>query len=153
MEIIRDTREQKNYFTFKSYADVRIIEKKLDTGDYSSPSFENKVTVDRKNSAQELYINFGTDSKRFDAELERMKSIEFAYFVCSFPYSHLESFPVNSGIPSNRWHTLKIKGSYLRMRVKEIEEKYSNIKFIFCKNVFEAEEVTYRILKEHIDGR
>lgn len=152
MDIIRDTRESAYFFTFKSYANVRVIDKKLDTGDYSCPSFEKTVTVDRKHSSQELYLNFGSDSKRFNKELERMKDIKFAYFVCSFPYSRLDEFPVNSGIPTNRWKTLKIKSSYLRKRVKEIEEQYPNIKFIFCRDFNEAEEVTYQILKEHTNG-
>lgn len=149
MKIIIDTREQEGIFYFKSYGDVDIINRKLSTGDYSCESFEQIVTIDRKASTNELQKNFGSDSKRFNKELERMKDITYCYFVCCFPYSYLEEFPVNSGIPKNRWKYLKVKGAYLRRRVKEIEEEYPNIKFIFCNNQSEGENITYQILKKH----
>ena len=153
LNIIIDTREQEVTFLFKSYPDVITTFKKLDTGDFTCVNCEHIVTIDRKSSSNELQKNLGMDSKRFNKELERMRSITYCYFVCCFPYSHLEEFPVNSGIPKNRWKYLKVKGPYLRRRVKEIEEEYPNIKFIFCNNLSEGENITYQILKEHTSGQ
>lgn len=153
MNVIIDTREKKNIFYFKSYADVDIISRKLDCGDYSVESYEHIVTVDRKATTNELSLNLGAESARFTRELERMRNITFCYFVCSFPYSYVESFPVNSNIPKKRWKGLRITSNYLKRRIKEIEEDYPNVKFIFCNTQGEAEETTYNILKEHTSGR
>lgn len=148
MEIIVDTREKKDAFSFRAYAEVTVVNKKLDTGDYSLLSFENKITIDRKANTGELYINFGTDFKRFEKELERMALFDKAFFVCAFPESDLYCFPVNSGIPNYRWRYLKIKPAYMRKKIKEIQEQYPTIKFIFCNNGYDAEEETYKLLKE-----
>ena len=148
IDIIVDTREQKP-FLFKSYGDVRVIRQKVDTGDYVCPSIEHIVTIDRKDSTSELYENFTSDFKRFTKELERMRSIEFCYFVCSFPYSYLQEFPKNSTIPYYRWKLLRGNAAFMRKRVRETEEQYPNIKFIFCANDIEAEGAVYQILKEH----
>lgn len=155
LNIRLDTREQKDFFTFKSYGDVRVIREKVNVGDYNIPGLEHIVTVDRKLNTNELYMNFTSDYKRFSKELEKMKEIEFCYFVCCFPYSHMEEFPKNSTIPKYRWKYLKASGAFLRKKLKEIEETYPNIKFIFCNGVDAAEEITYQILKQHsedIDG-
>lgn len=152
MKIICDTRENTGAFLFRAYADVEVINRKLDTADYSLEGFENIVVIDRKKTPAELCTNLGADSARFNRELDRMRSIEFSYFVCEFPYSYLEIFPKNSGIPKYRWKKLKITGAYLRKRIKEIEEEYPNIKFIFCNSSEEAEDITYQILKEY-NGR
>ena len=153
MNVIIDTREKKNIFYFKSYADVNAVVGTLRTGDYSVESYEHIVTVDRKATSSELSINLGVKLDTFTRELERMRSIQFCYFVCTFPYSYLETFPVNSGIPKKRWKGLKITGKYLRSKVKQIEEDYPNVKFIFCNTQDEAEEMTYNILREHTGGR
>jgi hypothetical protein len=151
MEIIVDTREKKDAFSFKGYGGVTVIDRKLDTGDYSMPMFENKITIDRKANSGELYINIGLDQKRFKKELERMALFDRAYFVCSFPESDLFIFPSNSGIPKYRWQYLRIPASYLRRRIKEIQEEYQSIRFIFCDNKYDAEEITYELLKEYYD--
>lgn len=149
MKIIIDTREKEDIFYFKSYANVETINRCMRTADYSVDGYEHIVVIDRKKTLNELYTNLVADSKRFNKEVERMKDITYSYFVCCFPYSQLESFPINSGIPKFRWKYLKASGAYLRKRIKEIEEEYPNIKFIFCNNHFEGESITYQILKEH----
>lgn len=151
MEIVRDTREQVGFFTFASYADVQIVEKKLDTGDYSITGFEDKVTIDRKKNSGELYLNLGAQSTRINKELERMSKFERAYFVCAFPRNHLDIFPKESGIPPYRWKYLKMTSKYLKLRIHQIEEIYPNISFIFCNDVLDAERVTYELLKEYAD--
>jgi hypothetical protein len=153
MRIIVDTREKKNIFLFKSYADVEIIIKGIPTGDYMVEGLAQKVVIDRKASVGELYLNLGSQFVRFKKELDRMRDIEFAYFLCCFPYSYLDTFPENSGIPKSKWKKLVMGGSFLRKKIKDIEEEYPNIKFIFCNNHIEGESIAYQILKEHTGGQ
>lgn len=151
MKIIVDTREKKDIFLFRAYGDVEIINKKLDTGDYSLEGFETKITIDRKANSGELYINLGSGGARVKKELDRMALFDRAYFVCAFPESDLYSFPVNSGIPKYRWKYLKMAPAYMRKRVKEIQEEYKSIKFIFCDSAYDAERVSYELLKEYYE--
>lgn len=153
MKIIIDTKEKKNIFLFKSYADVETSFKGLPTGDYLVEGFAQKVVIDRKASSGELYLNLGSQFDRFKRELDRMREIEFAYFLCCFPYSYLDTFPENSGIPKSKWKRLVMGGSFLRKKIKDIEEEYPNIKFIFCKDTIEGESIAYQILKEHTSGK
>ena len=153
MKIICDTQEKKDLFLFKSYADVSLIHRKLDTGDYSIEGFENEITVDRKASTGELYGNLGNDYKRFKKELDRMGKITHSFFICAFPYSDLSIFPERSGIPNYRWKYLKMTGSFLRKKINDIQEEYPNIQFLFYNNKYEAENATYSILKEFMNGR
>jgi hypothetical protein len=149
INIIVDTLEKKDLFLFKSYGDVVVSKEHLKTGDYSIRGYTENITIDRKANAGELYINFGTDWKRFKAELERMREYDLAYFVCSFPYEHLRTFPENSGIPKARWPDLICNDKFLRKKIHEIHEQYTNIEFLFFKNKFEAEDATYNLLKEY----
>ena len=149
LNIIVDTLEKKDLFLFKSYADVMVSKEYLKTGDYSIRGYTDSITIDRKASSGELYQNFGVDWKRFKAELERMRSYDLAYFVCSFSYDHLRSFPEDSGIPKSRWEHLICNAGFLRKTIHEIHEQYPNIEFLFFKNKYEAEEATYNLLKEY----
>lgn len=149
-EIIIDTREQKEIFTFSSFP-VKTKVKKLDTGDYSITGFEDKITIDRKRNAGELQMCFGQQWKRFQKELNRMRDFDKAYFICTFPYKDLITFPVNSGIPKYRWKFIKTCGAYLRMSYKKIEEDYPSIKFIFGDDYYNSEDLTYRILKNYYE--
>ena len=151
MIIIRDTREKKEYFTFSSFADVSVIQKKVDVGDYTIRGHENRITVDRKRNTGELQINFGQQSARFQKEFERMACMERAYFVCAFPYSDLDIFPVNSGIPKKTWKYLRVNGRFLKRKIHEIEEQYKNISFVFCDDAISAEQVTYKIFQEYLE--
>lgn len=138
-------------FLFRSYGDVEVIHTKLDTGDYSIEGYEHLITIDRKATSGELYLNFGAGVGRFNDELARMALIPNSFFICSFPANDIITFPVNSGIPKSRWSKLRMRGPYLRKKIFEIEEKYPNIKFIFSSNWIEAEEKAYNILKEFYD--
>jgi hypothetical protein len=149
IKIIVDTLEKKDIFLFKSYADVIVSKEHLKTGDYSIDGYTNSITIDRKANSGELAMNLGSDWKRFKAELDRMKDYDLAYFVCSFPYDDLNIFPENSGIPKARWAELSITGKYLRRKIHEIHEEYPNIEFLFFKDKHEAEEATYKLLKEY----
>ncbi len=151
MIIIRDTREKVDFFTFGSYSDVTVVDKKLDVGDYTVKGYENKITIDRKRNSGEILLNLGAQAVRIQKELDRMAKLDQSYFVCSFPYTCLNEFPEGSGIPKYRWKYLKAKGSFMRKRIHEIEETYVNISFIFCDNNMIAEETTYNLLKGYVE--
>jgi len=151
LNIIVDTREKKNFFLFKSYEDVETTRKPLKTGDYSLIGYENKITIDRKETTGELQLCFGGSWKRFRREIERMSAFEEAYILCSFPYDFLTMFPENSQIPKRRWKYLRTNGSFLKWRYKSIEEEFPNIKFIFSESNQEAENTAYNILREFYD--
>lgn len=151
MQIKVDSREKKGVFLFSSYPDVEIVVKALKTGDYSLVGHEDKITIDRKANSGELQMCFGADWERFKKELDRMSLFEEAYIVCTFPEYDLDTFPVNSGIPKNRWFRLKTSGKFLRKRYHDIEQDYPNIKFIFCYSNQEAEQKTYTLLKNYYD--
>lgn len=149
IKIIVDTLEKKDTFLFRSYADVIISKEHLKTGDYSLDGYTDSITIDRKANSGELAMNLGSDWKRFRAELERMREYDLAYFVCSFPYDDLNIFPENSGIPKSKWVQLSITGKYLRRKIHEIHEQYTNIEFLFFKDKYDAEDATYKLLKEY----
>lgn len=148
INIIVDTLEQKDFFLFRSYADVTVSNEHLKTGDYSIRGYTDRITIDRKANSGELYNNFGKDWKRFKAELERMRAYDVAYFVCAFPYDDLRVFPERSGIPKGNWKNLVCNSGFLRKRIYEIHEQYTNVEFLFFKDKYEAEDATYKLLKE-----
>jgi len=151
IKIIQDTREKKDKFFFYSYSDVELVVTCLKTGDYSIVGYEDKITIDRKCSTQELQICFGQQWKRFHRELERMSSFDEAYIMCSFPYEHLLIFPNKSGIPFSKLKYIKMTGSFLRKRIYTIEEEFPNIKFLFNDTQEDAEHRTYEILRNYYD--
>ncbi len=151
IEIIRDTREKKDFFTFKSYSDVNVISHKLSTGDYSLVGFEDEITLDRKKSSNELQMCLGKDWVRFKKELVRMSYFEAPYIICEFPRHYIDIFPEMSGIPTKRWKRLRIRAPFLRKRLNDIKDEFPNIQIIFCDDHYDAEQKTYTILKEYND--
>lgn len=92
-------------------------------------------------------MNFGSKWKTFQKELERSKPFRFKYIICEFPYKHLDIFPSNSGIPSNKLKFIKISGNYLKSKINKIQEEYG-IEFIFCSNEFEAQEKAIELMEK-----
>lgn len=153
MEIICDSREKKDFFTFSSYPDVKVINKKLDTGDYSIVGFEDKITIDRKRNTNEIQMCFGQSWPRFYKELVRMTTFDEAYILCTFPFSYFDIFPKKSTIPLFRWKYLKMNGKYLKRRCMEIQEEFTNIKFIFAGCNQSAEFTAYNLLRDYYEWR
>lgn len=151
LNIIIDTREKVDYFKFFSYNDVNTTVDTLSTGDYSIKDYEDKITIDRKRNCNELQMCFGQSWGRFYRELQRMASFDEGYIVCSFPYEDVETFPLNSGVPKNRWKYIKTSARFLKKRIHDIEEEFPNIKFIFSYSKIEAEEITYNLLRTYYD--
>lgn len=142
--ILRDKRE-KIPWTFDFYNDVDVIDYSLKTADYSLKGFEDSFGIERKRSTNEISINLGIKKKQFEAELERFSHFRFAYVICEFPMSYLDTFPVNSGIPESRWKSIRINKNYMKMQIGRMSAKYQ-IEFIFCKDPQHAENVAYETI-------
>ncbi len=148
MKIIRDTREQNGFFVDDfTRGNIVVIDKKLNAGDYSIEGLEDKVSIERKATTGELYINLSkkTNKERFYRELEILSKMK-AYIVCEFPESLIHSFPEGSGIPESKKKFLRVSGKYFRKMLYEIEEKF-NIKIIYCRDRAEAEHITFSLLE------
>lgn len=80
LTVVADSREQVNQ-NVTDYLDSKKIPyvcRKLDTGDYSAMigdmTLEHSVTVEKKNSIDEIAGNFTADRARFEAEFLRAKA-------------------------------------------------------------------------------
>ena len=79
--IIIDTREQRPY-TFQNIKPEppETIMQGLKTGDYSVAGFESCICVERK-SMSDLFGSVGTGRARFECEMERMASYNYACII------------------------------------------------------------------------
>lgn len=142
--VIKDTREQ-NGFNLEFYG-FKVIDRKLDTGDYSIEGMEHLLCIERKASTGEIAMNFGKKVKQFDAEIERMKPIKHRYLICEFTLATLMEFPKNSGIPKNKLSKVRMNANYLLYRIRKLEQ--SGVKIIFCQNQEEAERKVVEIIEQ-----
>jgi ERCC4-type nuclease len=79
--IIVDTREKQPWCFEGDDAFSDVIYQKLDGGDYSIQGMEDIITIERKATVDELYMNFTKDKKRIAAEFERLKDHRFKIVV------------------------------------------------------------------------
>jgi ERCC4-type nuclease len=71
-KIIVDTREKTPWDWEADDAFEEVIHRKLDGGDYSIEGLEDIIVIERKASADELFLNFSQQKKRITAEFERL---------------------------------------------------------------------------------
>lgn len=134
--IIRDTREQAGY-DFACIAPPPAVEvRTLHTGDYSLAGAEDLITIERK-SLIDAYGTFGQGRNRFEKELERMRSFQFAAVV----------------IEAN-WHTILCRPpARTRLAPKTIHasviawQQRFGVHFWTCDSRELAERTTYRLLE------
>jgi DNA excision repair protein ERCC-4 len=148
--IVKDTREKKPW-DFGFYGVEQTV-KKVDTGDYTLVGYEDRITIDRKQSIAELYQNLFKQYSRFKREMERMRDME-SYIVCEFPYSDVLSFP--DSMPLVWCSKAKQKTSLnLRFDVGAVIDKIEKIagtygvQFVYCDNRRAAELTAFNILKD-----
>lgn len=134
MRVIRDTREKEGFgwdFPFD------VIDRKLDTGDYSvelnGESLHDYITIDRKKSISEIAMNIGKDAKRFTRELERMAEIPLSFIFCEFTMQQLLEFPKGANIPHSKLKDVRINGKYCISFLSKAEDLYG-VKTIYCGN-------------------
>lgn len=143
--IIVDTREQAGYKFTGFRADSRrgyaplvvpIEMAALKSGDYSLKGFEGRVAVERKSKA-DAYSTFSQGRERFENELERLATMDFAAVVIE---ATLQSC-LNDPPPHTKFTKKSFYRSYIAWMVRY------RLPFIFCPTRTEAERTTLRILE------
>jgi hypothetical protein len=122
--IVQDTREQRPWY-FKN----KVV-KKLDSGDYSIVGCETSHCIERKGSITEFARNL--TEKRFERELIRLNDMIVAIVILEFEYQALIDWPENAGLTAKQKSFVRTTGKFLRKRLHEYEERYPNVKFLFC---------------------
>ena len=80
MQIVIDTREQLPYKFQAINPPPVTIRKTLTSGDYSLEGYEDRIAIERKTKS-DTYGTFGKGRARFERELERLSTFEFAAVV------------------------------------------------------------------------
>ncbi len=144
-DVIVDTREQKNLWTFANYSEVEnIVEKKLDTGDYAIVGLEDRLCIERKYDVGELAKNI--TEKRFERELERMSHFPHSFLILEFGLDEVNNYPNVSCIPKKVRSKIKIRGSYILKKLAEMSIIYG-VSVIPCGHPKYAEEMVVSIMK------
>lgn len=148
MQIIRDTRE-KNGWAFANQ-NVSIVNRKLDTGDYTVEGIENDFIIERKATVAELAQNI--TSKAFQNEIHRLAGFSHAFLIFEFSWKDLETFPVNSTIPTHLWKKIKISSKFLTSSVNTYRLKYG-IQCITADNEQYAERIAFDLMRRYYEYR
>lgn len=120
-EIIIDTREQKP-FIFPD--DIKIINSKLEFGDYASPA-DVKVSIERKSRVDFLNtLSQGFD--RFKREIERSNKLN-GYIII------ITECSLNDILYKNNFYG-KASGEFIAHRIRCLNKDYQNIQFVFAKD-------------------
>lgn len=99
--VLIDQREKRPFDFARLRADARqhyaplIVESRtchLPTGDYTIDGMESRVAVERK-SADDLFATLGQHRERFERELERLSTMEFAAVVIEAEWSEILGAP------------------------------------------------------------
>lgn len=144
MQIIRDTREKIGLWSF---GEIETIERKLDSGDYSLVGYESILCIERKKSVSEVAVNIGSDSVRFNKELERMKNFPLAYLICEFSLDEVLEFPNGSNIPKRLIQQVRIGGKFILKTLSSYKEKYG-IEVIYAGDRDNAIELALGIFND-----
>lgn len=144
--IIKDTREQQGYYFTKYENCMGMIDKKLDTGDYTIEGLEDILCVERKASPEEIALNFGKNKTTFLKEVERMQSFKYKIMLLEFSVEDVLGFPQNSSMPIKAKEASKITGKYLLKFLLELQIKY-NVSILFCGDKHNAFLVLCSIFK------
>lgn len=122
--IIRDTREQNGLeFDSDDYC-TGVIDKKLDTGDYSLLGMESRFVLERKATPAEIAHNVLED--RFIRELERLSSFESAHIIIQAELVDILRYPFgsNSGVPVSKQSRIKMRGKFILKKLIEFQQKF-----------------------------
>jgi len=92
VQIVIDTREQLPYKFQAINPPPDTIRKTLASGDYSIEGFENRIAIERKTKS-DAFSSFGKGRARFERELERLSTFEFAAVVIESDWLELVRNP------------------------------------------------------------
>ena len=143
--VVRDTREQKDFWTFANYDEVgTVIDRKLDTGDYTIEGMEENLCIERKRNVSELAKNINED--RFERELERMSKFYYSFLILSFGFDDIDNYPNVSCVPYKIRKKVKVRGPYILKRLSDMIIKYK-ISVIPCGHSKYAEKMVVSLMK------
>lgn len=142
MIIVRDTREQAGYtFSYLSPAPI-IVDATLHTGDYSLRGYEDQLAIERK-GLSDCFGTFGHGRKRFERELERMKTLQFAAVVIEGDWFTIFHRPPKFS---------KLKPKTIHASIIAWQQRYG-VHFFTCPDRNFAERTTYRMLERFYKDR
>jgi len=149
-EVIRDTREQEGWVFPASDPCLGTVVGTLKTGDYTLKGYEDVFVIERKGSTGEFAANIV--QSRFERELERLKGFRYAFVVLEFTISDIVSFPYNSGIPKDKWRSLRISPQFLMKRINDFQVQYPNVHFVFAgSHGREFASSLFKRIAEHVE--
>jgi hypothetical protein len=144
--VIKDTREQEGYYFSKYNTCAGMIDRKLDTGDYSIEGMEDIICIERKGCVEELAVNLGQKKHAFMNEVDRMEKFPHKFMVLEFSLSDLINFPDNTRIPESQKAKVKISGKYMLKCLMEFQ-LHNDIHILFCEDKHNAFLTVSSILK------
>lgn len=143
--VLRDTREQKNFWTFANYDSViDVIDYKLPTGDYTVEGLQNILCIERKHNVSEFAKNIIED--RFERELERMHDFYYPYVILEFGLDDVYNYPNVQCVPFKIRKKIKMTGRFIFKRLSEMMVQHP-IPIIPCGHPKYAEELAVSIMK------
>lgn len=135
--VFRDTSEHEGHGWWFDESPVcsGTTKKNLFTGDYSIDGFyDSKIfVIERKGKVAEFVGNITIAEKwaDFKDELQRLEEFKHPFVICEFPFSLLEKYPVDSGVPKRLWKHIRVQPQFLVKRFMEINLRFKT-KFIFA---------------------
>lgn len=144
--VVKDTREQQGYFFGPYQTCAGMVDRKLDTGDYSIEGLEDKICIERKASIEEIAINLGQKKYAFLEEIDRMKTFDHKFLILEFNLQELLDFPNNTRIPEAKRASVKITGKYILKCLMEFQ-LYNDVKVLFCGDKHNAFLMVSSLLK------
>ncbi len=121
-KILKDNKEKPGWdFSDSKYCESTDLVH-LDTGDYTLQGFEKSFIIERKASTKEIAINI--NESRFEKELIRLEEFSHPFMICEFTWDDVYKFPLNSGIPQDRWKALKVTPGLILSKLLDYELKY-----------------------------
>ena len=84
--LVKDTREPE--FAWDAYFTAPVINKKLDTGDYSLKGFESYIGIERK-TLDDLIGCLTKGRERFERELKRSKKLDYFAVIVEAGFTQL----------------------------------------------------------------
>lgn len=136
--IMRDTREQAGYTFGCIRPQPTVMAATLLTGDYSLRGFEDKITVERK-SSPDAFGSFGKDRARFERELARLATFEFAAVVIEADWLQIIRRPPKF----SRLNPKTVLASVVAWQQRH------GVHFWACPDRIFAEKITFRLLERY----
>lgn len=125
----KDSREQQGWSFPAQSACLGTEIATLKTGDYTLAGLEDKFVIERKQNSAEIATNLF--QPRFERELCRLDSFENPYIFIECDLFDIIHYPENSGIPRNRWSTLRVTPQLLLKRLHEIQIAHPGLRIWF----------------------